>query len=105
MTNYGAYLIENNNQIELFIFKELSEKELKECFPLSYKEGCKYFGAIVSNDIDFVGGINFKDIQDTLKNKKNVQLIEHKYNECLKVFPDLSINLYNKYFDILEGFF
>ena len=52
---HGIYLIDNNNDISIFMYKKLKNDELERALPLSYdsKKG-NYFMCIYSNG-DYIG--------------------------------------------------
>ena len=101
-----GFIIQEDNEIYLFIYMKLEDKELQNALPISYKSDgyCgnkkKYLICIIDTDgRDYVGQASIDDISDAIEkeNGKKVVNINHDYSAIKLIMPKLSYSLFNHY--------
>lgn len=96
----GGYIYNEKDNINLFLYIELTPEELKEVLPKTYNNNLKdsnYLAIIIYNEKDYLNQASFNSIKQFIINKNMENIFEKDYNNLHKKINNLTIEQYNNY--------
>ena len=94
-----AFIFEENNEINFFLYIKLNRNELARALPISYVDDPdkSYLVCIIDPDgRDFIGQSNKDEIQQNIRDKKMKNLF-NDYSKLQQSFSGLTIEQYNHF--------
>jgi len=104
----GAYIFQNANEVDLFIYLKANSEDLERALPLSYvKEDMKHHDvlqAIFHRGLDYVGSNISCNIRKFIEETNMVYILDKDYEEIKHYgFTNLNKKTYDKFLDLANN--
>lgn len=96
----GAYLIQDQKNIDLFLYIKLDKPKLSKALLIDFNEhdyeqnNKHYLSAYFKHGLDYIGQSNFIELQTILRNNTHIDLLNNTFETIQKVFPLFTFEQY-----------